>query len=942
MNKEVKSKNFSKTLNLPLSKFPMRGNLAQREPSWIQTWQKEGLYKKIREDCRGRPKFVLHDGPPYANGDIHIGHAVNKILKDIIIKHKTLSGYDAPYVPGWDCHGMPIEIQIEKKYGKDLAPLKILELSRQYAEKQVIGQMSDFQRLGVLGDWENPYLSMEKGFEASEIRALEKIYKKDLMYRGIKPVNWCFDCKSALAEAEIEYIDKITSAVLVYFPYSGRSLEQLKKVFSVNSLPDNGGVVIWTTTPWTIPSNQALNVNPTAEYSLYSTKQNKFNVDWLILAKDLDSSIKTKLNFIDNELGSTEGKKLESLYFYHPLKSLGGSLKRESPIITGDYVDISAGTGIVHCAPSHGMDDFISFKEAGFSHTDIKNLVREDGTYEENLEYFGGLHIWKANEQIVSTLRDFNCLIGVESLKHSTMHCWRHKTPTIYRATNQWFIAMDRTIDKNGTLREVALKEIEKTKFFPKWGESRLKSMIEKRPDWTISRQRNWGVPIPFLYKKLRTEETEEIIPYFEKTAKLVGKFGIEAWHKESLENENSGSGSLKKSSDTLDVWFDSGTTHFSVLTGDRSEELSFPADLYLEGSDQHRGWFHSSLLTSCMIHGKAPYKALLTHGFVVDGSGKKMSKSQGNIIKPQEICNKFSADILRLWVASTDYSGELNISETILKRIVESYRRIRNTLTFLIGNLHDYNFKNSPNIKLQPIDEYILCSLSDVQKDVILHYEKYQFHHAISSIVNFCSDDLSSFYLDIQKDCLYASMKTSPQRLSSQYAIWNILHSLIKLITPVLSFTAYEAWVSVSDKNEQNKEKLFTQPFHKIEEIEKHDELINNWEWFKSFRGDILKLIEDERARGNLGSSLEATVNISASIDVITKLKSLNMKLSDLFITSDVNFTETKGESIITISKSENVKCERCWKRCKTVLKIKDSDLCSRCRNVLEELKAI
>ena len=940
MSNNKKNNDYSHTLNLPSSKFPMRGNLAKREPIWLKEWIQNDVYRKIRKECSDKPKFVLHDGPPYANGEIHIGHAVNKILKDIIVKTKTLSGYNSPYVPGWDCHGMPIEIQIEKIYKKKLSPVEVMRLSRNYAKEQINKQKSDFVRLGILGDWENPYLTMDSEIESAETRALAQIYKKGFMYRGVKPVNWCFDCRSALAEAEIEYSEKFGFAVFVLFPMLKSQLSNLKKLSGIPSLSENGGAIIWTTTPWTIPANQALNINPEAEYGIFEAFDNRYKNDWLIFATNLEKKIKEKISYVGKCIAKIPGRKFRDIKFSHPLSKLGGAYDRESICINAEYVDIESGTGVVHCAPAHGLDDFVSYTENNLVNQPILNLVNETGHFHQNVDRFHGLKIWDANKKILEALNECNVLLVTEKINHSTMHCWRHKSPTIYRATEQWFISMDTTADKNNSLRETALAEIEKVTFIPEWGKNRLKSMIEKRPDWTISRQRYWGVPIPFTFEKSLNEETKtKIFPHFEEAEKLINKSGIEGWQEFNPRYLSGTEKRYEKSIDTLDVWFDSGTTHYSVLNGTHKSILTFPADLYLEGSDQHRGWFHSSLLTSCMLNGKAPYKALLTHGFVVDGNGKKMSKSQGNVISPQEICNKYGADILRLWTASTDYSGELNISETIIQRVIESYRRIRNTLSFLIGNLSDYDHASSPEPALDPLDNYILHVTKSIQDSIISDFEKYSFHTGVSKIIQFCSEDLSAFYLDIRKDCLYISEKNSEERKAAQFTLWHILNSLIKLLTPILSFTSYEAWLCIQESS-NSKSNLFSEEYHHIPGQVASQKSSEKWAWFRNLRGQVLKEIETKREKGIIGSSLEAEVLIETDSFANNKLSSLGVDLKTLFITSDVEIIANKSELKITVKKSQHQKCQRCWHRCSTVTSIKtETSLCARCKLVIDKL---
>ncbi len=689
---------YKKTLNLLDTPFPMRGDLAKREPQMLARWQEQRVYQRIREASRGRPRFVLHDGPPYANGDIHIGHAVNKILKDIIVKSKALSGFDAPYVPGWDCHGMPIEVQIEKLHGKNLPTAETQKLCRAYATEQVTRQKQDFQRLGVLGEWDNPYLTMAYKNEADEIRALGTLLKKGYVYRGLKPVNWCFDCGSALAEAEVEYEDRKDPAIDVGFPFA--EPDKVALAFGLKALPDKPGhAVIWTTTPWTVPANQALNVHPEFSYNLVDTDRGL-----LILAADLQEACLARYGLTGRTLAACQGAALEKIKFRHPFYD------RLSPVYLGDYVTLDTGTGIVHSAPAYGVEDFQSCRHNGMKDDEILTPVLGGGKYAESLPLFGGQMIWKANPQIVAHMEEKGVLLAQENYTHSYMHCWRHKTPIILRATTQWFAGMEDVPGYNGvkpqeTLRATALRAVEATRFFPSWGKARLHSMIANRPDWTLSRQRQWGVPMPFFVHKETGALHPRTLELLETVAQRVEREGIEAWQAvDAAELLGADATAYEKVKDTLDVWFDSGTTHLTVLRGSHAAQSTFPADLYLEGSDQHRGWFHSSLLTASMMDGRAPYDALLTHGFVIDLEGRKMSKSKGNAMAPQAIMDTLGADILRLWVASSDYSGELTISSEILKRVVESYRRIRNTLRFLLANIVDFDAARDA----LPVDEWL------------------------------------------------------------------------------------------------------------------------------------------------------------------------------------------------------------------------------------------
>ncbi|MGN6390545.1 MAG: isoleucine--tRNA ligase, partial [Burkholderiaceae bacterium] len=737
-------------VNMPETPFPMRGDLAKREPQWVRQWQEKKIYDRIRKAAAGRPKWVLHDGPPYANGDIHIGHAVNKILKDMIVKSRDMAGYDAPYVPGWDCHGMPIEIQIEKQFGKNLPVAEVQAKARAYAAEQIERQKKDFIRLGVLGDWDNPYKTMAFANEADELRALGKILEKGYVYRGLKPVNWCFDCGSALAEAEVEYQDKRDPAIDVGFPFAEPA--KIANAFGLERLPtEHGYAVIWTTTPWTIPANQALNVHPEFEYALVETSRNGERT-LLILAFDLIAACLQRYGLEGRVLATCKGAALSLINFRHPLAGTDPGYDRMSPIYLGDYVTLDTGTGIVHSSPAYGVDDFISCKAHGMKDDAILNPVMGDGRYASWLPLFAGMTIWEASKPICAALEGAGALFRLVMFDHSYMHCWRHKTPIVYRATSQWFASMDNPPkDAGKSLRESALEGIDRTAFYPSWGKARLHGMIANRPDWTLSRQRQWGVPMAFFVHK----ETGALHPdtprLIEEVAKRIERDGIEAWQAlDPRELLGDDAEHYVKNRDTLDVWFDSGTTHQTVLRGSHRNESKFPADLYLEGSDQHRGWFHSSLLTSSMLNGRPPYDALLTHGFVVDGEGKKMSKSKGNVVAPQKVSDTLGADILRLWVASTDYSGELSISDEILKRVTEAYRRIRNTLRFLLANTSDFDPAKDavPVDELVEIDRYAIANMAALQDEIVRHFETFEFHPVVAKLQMYCSEDLGGFYL--------------------------------------------------------------------------------------------------------------------------------------------------------------------------------------------------
>ncbi|NLF55126.1 MAG: isoleucine--tRNA ligase, partial [Thauera phenolivorans] len=735
---------YRTTLNLPDTPFPMRGNLPKREPGWIAEWQQRKLYQKIRGASAGRPKFVLHDGPPYANGSLHIGHALNKILKDIIVRSKTLAGFDAPYVPGWDCHGLPIEHKVEVTHGKNLPADKVRELCRAYAAEQIEIQKADFIRLGVLGEWDNPYRTMDFANEANEIRALAEMTKNGYVFKGLKPVNWCFDCGSALAEAEVEYADKQSPTIDVAFPVSDAHSGKLAEAFGLTKLDKPAAAVIWTTTPWTIPANQALNAHPEFDYALVDVGDRL-----LMLAKELVESALQRFQLEGRIVATAKGAALDRVEFRHPLYD------RVSPVYLADYVGIDAGTGIVHSSPAHGVDDFNAWRAYGRSNEEILSLVMGGGEYVPDLPFFGGMNIWKANPAIVDKLAEVGALLSHGKTLHSYMHCWRHKTPLVYRATAQWFVGMDKSATDGSTLRERALRAVEATKFYPGWGQARLHAMIANRPDWCISRQRNWGVPIPFFLHKETGELHPRTVELMEEVAKRVEKEGIEAWFKlDAAELLGAEAAQYDKISDTLDVWFDSGTTHKHVLRGSHNDgHPEGPrADMYLEGSDQHRGWFHSSLLTGCAIDGHAPYRSLLTHGFAVDGAGRKMSKSLGNVVVPQEVTSKLGAEILRLWVASTDYSGELSISKEILDRVVEVYRRVRNTLRFLLANTADFDIARDavPLEQWTDIDRYALAFTRRLAQQAEADYAKMEFHRIVQALQVFCAEDLGAFYLDI------------------------------------------------------------------------------------------------------------------------------------------------------------------------------------------------
>ena len=902
-------------LNLPDTPFPMRGNLPKREPEWIREWDEKHI--DARRDAK---KFILHDGPPYANGNIHVGHAVNKILKDMILKEKTLEGFQAPYVPGWDCHGMPIEVQIEKMHGKNLPVDKMQSLARAYALEQSKLQLADFKRLGVLGDWDNPYRTMKFKNEAEEIRALAAVVKKGYVYRGLKPVNWCFDCQSALAEAEVEYKDKKSHTIDVAFELADEDRARVEEIFG-RSLEKPCFNVIWTTTPWTIPANQALNMNPELEYGLYDVGDRL-----LILGTGLAEAALERYGMKGEKIATAMGDKFELVRFRHPLWHVHEGFRRFSPVYLADYVDATAGTGIVHSAPAYGVDDFISCKKHGMTNDQVLTPVMGDGTYSESLPLFGGLNIWAAADKICETIAVAGNLLSHGSIVHSYMHCWRHKTPLVYRATNQWFVRMDApnadtcgvldTEASERSLRDAALECVKATKFFPTWGINRLYAMIENRPDWCISRQRNWGVPLPFFMHKETGELHPRTLEIMEEVAKMVEEKGIESWATAKPEDflTANEAADYVRSTDILDVWFDSGVTHYTVMRGSHADELAWPADLYLEGSDQHRGWFHSSLLTGTMIDGRAPYKMLLTHGFVVDEKGEKMSKSKGNVVRPQEVSEKFGAEILRLWVASTDYSGELRLGQTILKRVVESYRRVRNTLRFLLANTSDFDAsKDLVSVEnLLELDRWALAYTERFQKEVLAEYGEFRFHNVVSMLQTFASADLGSFYLDVLKDRLYTTAPGSEARRSAQTALWYITKTLLRLMAPVLSFTAEEAF-KVFSPNES--ETIFTERFEPLPEVAGAEALLAKWDAVRTVRADLQKKIEELRGEGQIGSSLQAVVRIEAAPAVYDALASLGDELRFVMIVSAVELVKSADEEThFAVSASKEGKCERCW----------------------------
>ncbi len=882
---------YKNTLNLPDTPFPMRGDLAKREPGWVKQWQEQKRYERIRAASAGRPKFILHDGPPYANGDIHIGHAVNKILKDIIVKTRTLDGFDAPYVPGWDCHGLPIELVVEKAHGKETPPARFRELCRDYAASQVERQKADFIRLGVLGDWDNPYLTMDFRFEADIIRQLGIIQANGHLYLGAKPVHWCVDCGSALAEAEVEYEDKNSPAIDVAFPVADCA-DLARRLGFEASADCPAYAVIWTTTPWTLPANRAVAVHAEFVYDLIRTPKGL-----LIVARDLAEAAIKRYGFETVEtVAQISGAALEGLQLQHPFYDY------TVPVILADFVTTEAGVGLVHIAPGHGHDDYIAGLKYGL---EVANPVGDDGKFYADTPIVGGLSVWDGNKKVMETLTENGHLLAQARLQHSYPHCWRHKTPIIFRATRQWFIGMD----KMG-LREKAMHAVENTAFFPAWGRARLEAMMKSRPDWCVSRQRNWGVPIAFFMHKTSGELHPRTPELLEEIAQRVEQRGIEAWFSlDPAELLGDDAENYVKNKDTLDVWFDSGVTHACLLK--EREGLAHPADLYLEGSDQHRGWFQSSLLTGCASDGHAPYKALLTHGFVVDAKGHKMSKSKGNVIAPQKVMDTYGADILRLWVASTDYSGELTISDEILKRAVDGYRRIRNTLRFLLANTADFAIERDAVgvADWLEIDRYALALTREMQSTVLAEFNAYSFHTAIQRLHGFCSEDLGAFYLDVLKDRLYTAAADSPARRAAQTTLWHILQTLTKLLAPVLSFTAEEIWQLVGKSDS-----VFFEAWHALPAQADEADLLARWGRLRELRALTSKRIEELRVAGSVGSSLQAEVTLLAAGDDFELLSSLDDDLRFVLITSAARVEKIEGETRVEATASTHEKCERCW----------------------------
>ncbi|MDV2470245.1 isoleucine--tRNA ligase [Acinetobacter chinensis] len=920
---------YKSTLNLPGTEFAMKANLAVREAKWLEEWYADNIYQQIRASRIGKKKYVLHDGPPYANGQIHLGHAVNKVLKDIIIKSRVMDGFDAPYVPGWDCHGLPIELKVEEKVGKvgvkvDASTFR--KACREYANTQIELQKKDFVRMGVFGDWDKPYLTMNFKQEADIVRSLGEIAKAGHIEPGLKPVNWCLDCGSSLAEAEVDYKDKKSDAIDVGFGVVDLADLSAKVGVTVSNPTD---IVIWTTTPWTLPANQAVALHAEIEYQLVEV-QTERGTQNLILAKDLVESACERYKLENPKvLADFVGAKLENLKLQHPLLA-----DRQVPVILGEHVIATSGTGAVHTAPGHGVDDY----KVGLQYNlKVDNPVGGNGVYLPTAPIFAGEHIYKANPQIIAALSDSNKLWAHVPIMHSYPHCWRHKTPIIFRATPQWFISMD-----NKGLRQDALNAIEnEIGFVPDWGKNRIQSMIEGRPDWCISRQRTWGVPIPFFVHKDTNELHPRTPELIEEVAKLIEQEGIDGWYnRDASEFIGTDAEQYNAVRDTLDVWFDSGTTHYAVLR--EREELQDPADLYLEGSDQHRGWFQSSLLTSIAINKRAPYKALLTHGFVVDEKGRKMSKSIGNIITPQDIIKDMGADGLRFWIASADYRYEMTAGKEIFSRASDGYRRIRNTLRFLLANLNGFKPSTDclPVDQLIALDQYILQRAADVQKTIQQAYEDMNFHIVTNALTNFCINDLGGFYLDIIKDRQYTTKADSQARHSAQTALYHLVQAFVRWMSPILSFTAQEAWPLIPEQSEKY---VFTAEWYDIP-VSSTANLISeaDWQTLISVKSAVNKQIEAARNAKLIGSNLSAKVEIWANPELKTVLDQLGDELRFVLITSTVivkDFDAAQGEATdleglhVQVSAAEGEKCARCWHVLPDVnTHLEHPGLCARC----------
>lgn len=927
---------YKDSLNLPKTDFPMKANLAQREPAMLKRWEEGKLYQKIREHVKGRKPFILHDGPPYANGDIHLGHAVNKVLKDIIIKAKTLQGFDAPYVPGWDCHGLPIELNVEKKVGKPgikVSAGEFRKACRAYADSQINNQRQGFKRLGVLGDWDKPYMTMAYQYEADIIRSLGKIIANGHLQQGFKPVHWCMDCGSALAEAEVEYQDKKSSAIDVKFTVLDE--EAFLQCMQLKHKGEGDLVVpIWTTTPWTLPANQAVALNPKLNYLLIQCHFPQ-HAERLLLAEELHETVLQRYDIKNYQIiGQCLGEVLEGLKLLHPF------YEKEVPIILGEHVTVDAGTGAVHTAPGHGQEDYIVGSRY---HLPIDSPVDGRGCFLPNTPLFAGKHVLQTNDEVIEVLKARGNLLHHHALNHSYPHCWRHKTPLIFRATPQWFISMN----KQG-LRQTALSAIDQVQWIPEWGQARIVGMIEKRPDWCISRQRAWGVPITVFVHKETKQLHPDSLSLLEKAAQLVEQEGVEAWFELASENLlGADAAHYEKVTDILDVWFDSGVSHYCVLQ--RRDGLHYPADLYLEGSDQHRGWFQTSLLTAIAMHGQAPFRQVLTHGFTIDAQGRKMSKSLGNTIEPDKVMKTMGADILRLWIASVDYRAEITLSDEILNRIADAYRRIRNTLRFLLANLHDFDPAQHPVAyeKMISLDRWAVDRAKLLQKTIVESYEQYQFHQVYQKLQHFCSIDMGSFYLDVVKDRQYTCKTNSIARRSAQTAMYCIADMLVKCMAPVLSFTAEEVWQYMPGKRSESV--FLTEP-EASNSVDIDPSFQIYWEQMIKLRELVNKEIERQRHAGLIGAGLEAEITLFADGVLYQQLIQLGNELRFVLITSSAKVLPLEdtanaivldnGYLQIQVTPSSYAKCIRCWHRRADIGEHPEHpEICGRCvENIVGE----
>lgn len=914
------SQDYKDTLNLPQTGFPMKANLAEKEPAILKFWKEHRIYENLENKNKslGGKCFILHDGPPYANGHIHIGHALNKILKDIIVKYHSMLGQYSPFVPGWDCHGLPIELQVDKSLGKEKENIDIFkkrQLCREYAEKFINIQRDEFIRLGVFGYWDKPYITMSNAYEATIVREFLSFVKNGYVYRGKKPVYWCPSCVTALADAEVEYADKESPSIFVAFEVLD------KERLPIKDFPLY--IVIWTTTPWTLPANLALAVHPEFDYVGVKTSKGI-----LLIVKEAIKNLKDKIDIDETPLFEIKGSELEGIRAKHPF------IDRVSKVVIADFVETGEGTGIVHIAPGHGDEDYEVGLKYGF---DIYAPVDDKGRFTEDVPYFAGENVFKANKAIIEHMKENGSLIWEGKITHSYPHCWRCKKPIIFRATTQWFISMN-----HRDLRHRALQEIDKVRWIPSWGRERIYSMVERRPDWCLSRQRAWGVPITlFVCKKCGCIIKDEEL--FDKIYAFIEKEGSDVWFKLNLDDlmpgyscPECGSRDFDKEKDILDVWFDSGVSHAAVL--ERDPRLSWPADMYLEGSDQHRGWFQSSLIASLGNKGRAPYKIVLTHGFTVDGQGRKMSKSLGNVISPQEVIKSNGADIVRLWVSAEDYKDDIKLSQEILQRLTEAYRKIRNTLRYLLGNIYDYDGKDYSD-QLLEIDRWAMMRLQKLIEKVRFGYENFEFHQVFHAIYNFCVTDMSAFYLDILKDRLYTFKSDSPERRAAQWVLYNIADSLIKLIAPILSFTAEEAWQHLPFKKTES---VFLDRMPDIEESFIDEEIQLKWEKLIEIRDEVNKALEIKRQEKFIGNSLEAKVILSVNPELKKFLTPYNDFLPTLFIVSQVKLNDLESqetEFTVTIDKAEGQKCQRCWNYSPLVGKLEIPDLCPRCYHVIKAL---